>query len=212
MPTTDGLVRDIVVQGTRVFIGSNFVQVNGTDQRRFAGLDVSSRASACSTCYHPTYPILDIEAGPNRIYLAGGGGGGKAVALTTSTGAKLWEKKTDGNVQAVSTLNGVPYFGGHFFKYTSIPVNQLVTPTRSPASRPVVAAERDGRLPRLFAVRGFNADLYVGGDFTRVAQTEQLNFAQWTDSAVSASIDVGVSLADSPDPVDAGRPSPTPRP
>ena len=153
MPTADGLVRDMVVQGTRVFIGGNFVQVNGTDQRRFAGLDVSSGASACSTCYHPTYPILDIDAGPNRIYLAGGGGGGKAVALTTSTGAKLWEKKTDGNVQAVSTLNGVPYFGGHFFKYTSIPVNQLVQDRpghRGP--RPVVAPERDGRVPR--RVRG----------------------------------------------------------
>ena len=56
----------------------------------------------------------------------------------------------------------------------------------------------------VFAVRGFSANLYVGGDFTRVAQTKQLNFAQWTDNAVSASIDVGVSLADAPDPVDAG--------
>ena len=153
MPTADGLVRDIVVQGTRVFIGGNFVQVNGTDQRRFAGLDVNSGASACSTCYHPTYPILDIDAGPNRIYLAGGGGGGKAVALTTSTGAKLWEKKTDGNVQAVSTLNGVPYFGGHFFKYTSHPGE----PARQDrpghrGARPVVAPERDGRVPR--RVRG----------------------------------------------------------
>ena len=205
MPTADGLVRDIVVQGTRVFIGGNFVQVNGTDQRRFAGLDVSSGASACSTCYHPTYPILDIDAGPNRIYLAGGGGGGKAVALTTSTGAKLWEKKTDGNVQAVSTLNGVPYFGGHFFKYTSIAVGQLVR------TDPVTGVLDQSWLPNVtagflgvFAVRGFNANLYVGGDFTRVAQTKQLNFAQWTDSAVSASIDVGVSLADAPDPVDAG--------
>ena len=205
VPTTDGLVRDIVVQGTRVFIGGNFVQVNGTDQRRFAGLDASSGASACSTCYHPTYPILDIEGGPSRIYLAGGGGGGKAVAVSATTGAKLWEKKTDGNVQAVSTLNGVPYFGGHFFKYTSIAVNQLVR------TDPVTGVLDQSWLPNVtagflgvFAVRGFNANLYVGGDFTRVAQTKQLNFAQWTDNAVSASIDVGVSLADTPDPVDAG--------
>ena len=108
-------------------------------------------------------------------------------------------------MQAVSTLNGVPYFGGHFFKYTSIPVNQLVR------TDPVTGVLDQSWLPNVtagflgvFAVRGFNANLYVGGDFTRVAQTKQLNFAQWTDNAVSASIDVGVSLADAPDPVDAG--------
>ena len=163
---------------------------------------VSPRAPPAST---PTYPILDIEGGPARIYLAGGGGGGKAVALTASTGAKLWEKKTDGNVQAVSVLNGVPYFGGHFFKYTTIAVNQLVRadPVTGVLDQ-IVAPNVTAGFLGVFAVRASTRTCTSAVTSRAWFPDKQLNFAQWTDNAVSASIDVGVSLADAPDPVDAG--------
>jgi uncharacterized repeat protein (TIGR01451 family) len=203
-PTADGLVRDLAVANARVWLAGNFQNVNGTAQRGLTMVDPSTGASICCS-YHTTYPVLDLEAGSSRVYLAGGGGGGKAAAVSISTGAKLWEKKTDGNVQAVGILNGTPYFGGHFFKYTSIAVGQLVRADPATGNLdttwfPNVTAGFLG----VFAVSGFNANLYVGGDFTRVSNTKQLNFAQFTDDAISAAIDVGVSLGDAPDPVDAG--------
>ena len=127
--------------------------------------------------YHPTYPVLDLAAG-TRLYAAGGGGGGKALAVNLATGAKIWEKKTDGNVQAVDVLNDTPYFGGHFLKYDGTVVAQLVR------ADPATGALDTTWLPQVtagflgvFAIDGYGPNkLYVGGDFTRVGgrQTHQL--------------------------------------
>ena len=149
--------------------------------------------------YHPNYPVLDLAVG-TRLYAAGGGGGGKALAIDLATGAKIWEKKTDGNVQAVDVLNDTPYFGGHFLKYDGTVVSQLVR------ANPATGALDTSWLPQVtagflgvFAIDAYGSDkLYVGGDFTRVGPIKRTNFAEFTDGAAPASADLSVTLAASP--------------
>jgi uncharacterized repeat protein (TIGR01451 family) len=203
--TADGLVRDLVLASSRLWVGGNFSYVNGTSQNKLTAIDPTSGATI-SGVYHPSYPVLDMAAG-TRLYVAGGGGGGKALAVDLSTGAKIWEMKTDGNVQGVDVLNGTPYFGGHFFKYAGVPVDQMVR------ANPATGALDQTWLPfvtagflGVFAVDAFsNNKLYIGGDFTRVQNEKRLNFAQFTDGAAPTTADLGLTFTGAPSTVNVGQ-------
>ena len=196
--SADDLVRDFAVTSSRLYIAGNFTNVNGTPQGKLTAISPTTGATIAGV-YHPTYPVLDLAAGTN-LYAAGGGGGGKALAVNLATGAKVWEKKTDGNVQAVDVLNGTPYFGGHFMKYDGTVVAQLVradpaTGTLDKTWLPQVTAGFLG----VFAIDGYSPNkLYVGGDFTRVEDVKQTNFAQFTDAAAPTTADLGITLAAAP--------------
>ncbi len=204
--SADNLVRDLVLAPGRLYVAGNFTVVNGTTQGKLTALDPNSGASIPGV-YHPSYPVLDLAAGA-RLYGAGGGGGGKAFAVDLATGAKLWEKKTDGNVQGVDVLNDTPYFGGHFLKYDGVAVNQLVRANAATGALdtswlPDVTAGFLG----VFGIDGYGTNrLYVGGDFTRVEGLRRLNFAQFTDGAAPTSADLGVTLAGAPATVAVGQP------
>jgi uncharacterized repeat protein (TIGR01451 family) len=204
--SADGLVRDLVLASNRLWIGGNFSNVNGTSQNKLTAIDPSSGATIAGV-YHPSYPILDLAPGSTRLFAAGGGGGGKALAVNLSTGAKVWEKKTDGNVQGVDVSNGTPYFGGHFFKYDGKAVEQMVradaaSGTLDTTWLPPVTSGFLG----VFAVDAFgNNKLYVGGDFTRVSNLKRLNFAQFTDGAAPANADLGVVFGGTPGTVNVGQ-------
>ena len=178
--SANDLVRDFALVGGRLYVAGDFTAVNGTNQGKLTAVNPVSGASIPGV-YHPNYPVLDLAVG-TRLYAAGGGGGGKALAVDLATGAKTWEKKTDGNVQAVDVLNDTPYFGGHFLKYDGTLVAQLVR------ANPATGALDTSWLPQVtagflgvFAIGAYGADkLYVGGDFTRVGTVKRTNFAEFS--------------------------------
>ena len=203
--SADNLVRDFALTGNRLYVAGNFNTVNGTSQGKLTALNPTTGASIAGV-YHPSYPVLDLAAG-GSLFAAGGGGGGKALAVNLATGAKIWEIKTDGNVQAVDVLNGTPYFGGHFLKYGSTVVSQLVR------ANPGTGALDTTWLPQVtsgflgvFGIDAFGTNkIYVGGDFTRVNDLPRFNFAQFTDSGAVTSADLSVGLTGSPSSVSTGQ-------
>ncbi len=201
----DALVRRLLVTNGRLYVGGNFNNVNGTPQAHLTAIDPTTGATIAGV-YHPSYPVLDLALG-SALYVGGGGGGGKALAVNPTTGAKLWEIKTDGNVQAVSVLNGVPYFGGHFLKYGSTAVGQLAraNPATGALDTTWLPQVTDGYLG-VFALAGSAPNqLYVGGDFTRVTAVPAYNFAQLTDGSAPPVADLGVTLTAAPASVTAGQ-------
>jgi uncharacterized repeat protein (TIGR01451 family) len=203
--TADNLVRALVLTPTRLYMGGNFATVNGTSQKSLTAVNPTTGASITGV-YHPTYPVLALSPGSTRLYGGGGGSGGKALAVSLTTGAKIWEQTTDGNVQATAVLNDVPYFGGHFFKYKSTAVSQLVRANASTGALDTtwLPAVTSGFLG-VFALDAEGSNkLYVGGDFTRVQDQKRLNFASFTDGAAAASADLSIALSGAPASVDVG--------
>ncbi len=109
-------VRALTVSGSRVYVGGQFHnvdQVAGT--ARLAAVNTVTGARDAGFAPVIGWIIYSITVGPDGTVYGGmgGRGGGHAVALSPA-GALKWQVYTDGDVQAVTYLNGVVYYGGHF--------------------------------------------------------------------------------------------------
>ena len=120
------------------------------------------------------------------------GPGGTALAYDAGSGSRLWYYMTDGNVQAVTTVDGWPMFGMHG-DYVAPKVNQKLSEygkSKRISRHKVFALSPDGVLqswaPALettqgvlgvWALDGSAGTLEVGGDFTKVDGAAQARFA-----------------------------------
>lgn len=224
-PAADNIVRDLAIcescSPVRVYAGGNFATVNGSSQKTMAVLDAASgQTIGCGAC-HPGYPAIDMEAANGRLYVAGGGAGGRAAAFNLSTGAQLWQRKLDGNVQGVGVIGISPVFGGHFFTIdkgtaTQRTVSQIIRLNATTGALDTGWLPFSNGLLGVFAVHGSGDRLYLGGDFnqiggpfnpdgTQISADGRPRFASFTDPDLQ-SADLGVSVSDLPDPVDLGQP------
>jgi trimeric autotransporter adhesin len=115
-PTADDDVRVLSVApgAGSIFVGGYFLSVSGdTTQKYLAQLSLTNGA-VLPWKNHPPYSVYGITYAGSTLVVAGNGAGGHLGAFDLATGAKTWLVQTDGGVQAVTTLNGVVYAGGHF--------------------------------------------------------------------------------------------------
>jgi hypothetical protein len=186
-------VRDMVVDAARgrIIAGGLFTAVNGRPQDRIAAIgERLGRLKPWAS--HPTADILDLSQANGTLYAAEAGPGGTALAYDLAGGRLRWYYKTDGNVQAVATVRGSPVFGMH---------GDYVAPRRN---QPLQESGGSPRIQRhklfmltpsgvlepwnpdvtstagvlgVWALRGANGSVYVGGDFTSVHGVAQQRFA-----------------------------------
>jgi outer membrane protein assembly factor BamB len=142
--------------------------------------------------YHPTADILDLCVSDGRLFAAEAGAGGTALALSLRTGGLIWFYKTDGNVQAVASVRGYPVFGMHgdwVAPKRNQPMSEHGSSSRIQRHK-LFMLSRKGVLQRwnpnltstagvlgVWALRGSNGSVYVGGDFTAVHGVTQERFA-----------------------------------
>jgi hypothetical protein len=111
--------------------------------------------------------------------------------MNPSTGALLWEGGVDGNVQAVTDLDGIVYVGGHFARYCGpIPGTNRCT---AAANRDKLLAidETTGALQGwhpaansvlgVFALAAGNGRLAAGGDSTKLGGVTQQMFGMFSE-------------------------------
>jgi trimeric autotransporter adhesin len=192
-PTANGAVRDLVVDrhAGHVIVGGEFTSINGSKQPYLASI-TRQRGKVFAWASHPTADILDISLDHSVLYAAEGGPGGTALSYNVKTGAQRWYYKTDGNVQAVTTVGGYPVFGMH---------GDNVAPRRNTAMSEYGKSSRVER-KKLFmlspsgvltswnpglsstagvlgvwALKNGKGSVYVGGDFTGVHGHPQQRFA-----------------------------------
>jgi hypothetical protein len=192
-PGASGEVRDLVVDRVRrrVIAAGTFTSVNGHPENRLAAIG-SRLGRVKAWASHPTADILDVSVANGRLFAAEAGPGGTALAYSMRTGRLIWFYKTDGNLQAVTTVRGYPVFGMH---------GDYVAPKRNHALSEFGSSARilrhklfmlspTGILQRwnpsltstagvlgVWALRGAYGSVYVGGDFTAVHGVAQQRFA-----------------------------------
>jgi hypothetical protein len=152
-----------------------------------------SDASASTWADNASAEVLDIAIDGTSLYAAMGGPGGTALAYDLATGKQRWYYMTDGNCQAVDVVAGYPIFGMHGDNVAPDPnekLDEYGTSKRIPRAKIFMLDPQTGTLQSwapdlasnasplgVWALRAFGGDLYVGGDFTKVAGADQERFA-----------------------------------
>ncbi|GGN98377.1 hypothetical protein GCM10010112_91340 [Actinoplanes lobatus] len=191
---TDGKVLALAAAGNRLYVGGAFKKLAGADgTARLGALKLAD--GKVDTTFKPgtPYPTFGLTATKDRVFAALAGAGGR-VAAYRPDGGLAWTSVTDGDVQAITQLDGTIYAGGHFTTACTQP-SQIATSWCKKAmqrkqSKMAAWDAATGKLlgwdPRSngkWGVLTMKADmrqgLTVGGDFTAFGTQDQKRFARF---------------------------------
>jgi len=113
-PGADAAVNVVKAVGGNVWVGGDFARVGSASRSKVAAVSTSGGVLGYQTTVGG--PVDDLAVDSTGVFLAVGGtvSTGNSLYKTTSTGAKVWQVFTDGDVQAVEVVGGTVYAGGHF--------------------------------------------------------------------------------------------------
>lgn len=177
-----GNVYAVTVSGEQVLLGGSFTSLSGA-ARGFSGsvsrssgsVTTWAPAAQCDTCH-----VLDIATDGTKVYEGIAGPGGRAVAFSSSSGARAWSVGGDGDVQAVAVRDGVVYAGGHFTSLGYPARRQLIA--LDPANGSTLSwqiAFTGSDAPGVWAMIADSSALRIGGGF-RLANSPAARYAAMT--------------------------------
>jgi hypothetical protein len=192
-PTTDDPVNALAYTADRVYVGGSFHKTDGVRSTlRLAAVDPATGVLDKSFLPKPVSQVFGLATDQAGVYAALGGQGGRAVAYTPG-GALRWTRVFDGDAQAIATLDGTIYVGGHFDKACTTTNNGVkgVCTDGSVSRGKLAAIDQQGNLldwaPQANGVAGtryLSADpvshtVAAGGDFTRIDTSGRKRFASF---------------------------------
>lgn len=155
--------------GSAVYVGGQFLTVNGLAKRYLVGLTRAGAPTAATFAMSNEYPVLSLDTNDNgtRVYAGIGGGGNQVGSFSPTSGTKYWRVHTDGDVQAVTFYGGNVYFGFHEGYLLDTTVKLLAADAANGALvttfRPSINS-----FYGVWALAATNRGLVAGGEFTRV--------------------------------------------
>ncbi|SDT31217.1 delta-60 repeat domain-containing protein [Actinoplanes derwentensis] len=192
---TDGKVWALATAGSRLYVGGAFKQINGAaGTARLGALKLAD--GRLDTGFKPVtpYAAFALTVSGDRVFAGLSGVGGRVQAYRPD-GSLAWSSVTDGDVQAITFLNGTVYGGGHFTVACPKPSASATSwcPGKKLKPQPKIAAwdSATGALrdwnPRSNGKWGVLTlksnpklgTLTVGGDFTAFGSAERPRFAQF---------------------------------
>ena len=188
---TDGEVvaETVTPDGSKLIVGGNFANVDGAASNHIGAL-VPATGAPATWGSHTPYRIITLTSDANGVYAGGDSFGGNFAHFNPTTGKIDWFGGTDGNVQAVGTLNGDLYAGGHFANYCGPIHGQDHCTVNTPRTKILAVNEAaSGAIENwnpfvnsvlgVFSIAGGDNFLVMGGDFTQVGTTQQQGLAMF---------------------------------
>ena len=182
-PAPNATVRAISFSatGSRVFIGGSFTAVGGVAHNFIASIVSSTGLLDPGFTGNASFPVLGLAASNGRVYAAvAGSAGGRCRAMSSVTGAGVWQIVANGNVQAVKVLNGIVYCGGHFSGTNAFGglVRAKLGAVNASTGAVTDYAPTFNTPLGVFAIGVNGTELDFGGDFTTVSGVGQQGYAQ----------------------------------
>jgi hypothetical protein len=194
----DGPVKALAVAGSRLYVGGEFRSLNGAaGTARLGALHLADGKVDATFRPATPYAAFALTVTADKVFAGLAGPGGR-VAAYRPTGELLWSTVTDGDVQALTSLKGTVYAGGHFTVACETPSRTAISWCPAPLrNQPKLAALNPdtGRLldwnpgsNGKWGVLTLTADpaggaIAVGGEFTAFDGVDRRHFAHFRSCA-----------------------------
>jgi hypothetical protein len=168
--------------GRRLFIGGAFKHIGRSPQRHLA---VVTTAGGVLRPWktHPPDKVKALAENGSGLFVGGSGYGGFIDRLRLSDGKLEWANWCDGNVEDASVSGPDVFVTGHFRQFGSKAWKRVHLAALNEATGkidPNWVVQENGILGG-FSVAAFPNNLYVGGNFTKIAGVRQEGFAQFSE-------------------------------
>lgn len=156
--------------GDVIYVGGNFRNAGGATRTGVVALraDTGAATAPAFSNSYANVQALDIDESAGRLFGAVGAAGNQVAAWDTDSGARVWRRRADGDVQAVAYHDGTVYFGFHE-SYDDDPSLRLLA---ADAGTGALDNSFDPSFDRYWGVRAISASssgLAAAGDFTQVS-------------------------------------------
>jgi hypothetical protein len=178
-PEPDGTVLSVAVSpsGSDVYAGGSFATVGGVSSAWLVKTDAAGTRVPV-TWDQLQGPPLDLEVSPNgtRLAAAQAGAGNQGTWYNTTSGARAWRQRCDGDAQAVHIVDGTMLTGFHEAcdgdVTQRLTANDTLDGGRDPVFRPTF-----DQFWGVFAIDGDASRLVIAGDFTSISGVAVQGFA-----------------------------------
>jgi PQQ enzyme-like repeat protein len=179
-------VNALVLHGSGLYVAGAFSSIGGVNRTVSARVDPASGAvGAWSAATRYTATAIAVAPDGARVYVGGRGPGGYVAAFSAATGATIWSRNPDGDVQALTATTADVYIGGHFDVVGGLTRHHLANlgPTNGAVGSWDPGA--DSSEGAFVLATDNRARLWVGGEFTQTGDDksiDQQGFAQYAIS------------------------------
>jgi hypothetical protein len=190
-PRLNARARTLVVSGdgSRIYVGGDFTTVNENAAGKYIASINTSRPGTLTAGFNagPTNlgkeaPAIDLHLDGDDLLAAVAGGGGGCASLDDTSGKTDWNKRGNGNVQAVTAIKGTVYCGGHFGGVASFAGfdRYKLAAVDQESGEVLDFGPRINSPLGIWALEHDATRLYLGGDFTKISGKPHPHFAVYS--------------------------------